>query len=85
VKDKDGKVVPGIIHAGKTGNVYVHNRDDYSLIRFSEAMVDQTGMWTLPTKEGSRMFPGANGGVEWPPMAVNPELGLTYAVNLHQP
>jgi alcohol dehydrogenase (cytochrome c) len=85
VKDKDGKVVPGILHAGKTGNVYVHNRDDCSLIRFSEAMVDQSGMWTLPTKEGARMFPGANGGVEWSVMAVNPELGLTYAVNLHQP
>ena len=39
VKDKDGKVVPGVIHAGKTGNVYVHNRNDCSLIRFSEAMV----------------------------------------------
>ena len=85
VKDKDGKVVPGVIHAGKTGNVYVHNRDDCSLIRFSEAMVDQTGMWTLPTAEGAPMLPGANGGVEWSVMAVNPELGLTYAVNLHQP
>jgi glucose dehydrogenase len=85
VKDKDGKVVPGVIHAGKTGNVYVHNRSDCSLIRFSEAMVDQTGMWTLPTKEGARMFPGANGGVEWSVMGVNPELGMTYAVNLHQP
>ena len=85
VKDKDGKVVPGVLHAGKTGNVYVHNRNDCSLIRFSEAMVDQTGMWTLPTKEGARMFPGANGGVEWSVMAVNPELGVTYAVNLHQP
>jgi PQQ-dependent dehydrogenase (methanol/ethanol family) len=85
VKDKDGNVVPGVIHAGKTGNVYVHKRDDCSLIRFSEAMVDQTGMWTLPTKEGARMFPGANGGVEWSVMAINPELGLTYAVNLHQP
>ena len=85
VKDKDGKVVPGVLHAGKTGNVYVHNRNDCSLIRFSEAMVDQTGMWTLPTKEGARMLPGANGGVEWSVMAVNPELGLTYAVNLHQP
>jgi len=85
VKDKDGKTVPGVIHAGKTGNVYVHNRDDCSLIRFSEAMVDQTGMWTLPTPEGAKMLPGANGGVEWSPMAVNPELGLSYAVNLHQP
>ena len=85
VKDKDGKTVPGVIHAGKTGNVYVHNRDDCSLIRFSEAMVDQTGMWTLPTAEGAPMLPGANGGVEWSVMAANPDLGLTYAVNLHQP
>ena len=85
VKDKDGKVVPGIIHGGKTGHVYVHNRDDCSLIRFSEAMVAQENMWVLPTKEGARMLPGANGGVEWSPMAVNPDLGLSYAVNLHQP
>ncbi|MEG6508650.1 PQQ-binding-like beta-propeller repeat protein [Methyloligella sp. 2.7D] len=85
VKNEDGETVPGVIHAGKTGNVYVHNRDDCSLIRFSEPMVDQTGMWTLPTPEGAKMLPGANGGVEWSPMAVNPDLGLTYAVNLHQP
>jgi PQQ-dependent dehydrogenase (methanol/ethanol family) len=85
VKDKDGKTVPGVIHGGKTGHVYVHNRKDCSLIRFSEAMVPQENMWVLPTKEGARMLPGANGGVEWSPMAVNPELGLTYAVNLHQP
>ena len=31
------------------------------------------------------MLPGANGGVEWSPMATNPSLGLTYAINLHQP
>lgn len=85
VKDKSGKVIPGVIHAGKTGFVYVHDRKDCSLIRYSEAMVPQENMWTLPTKEGARMLPGANGGVEWSPMAVNPELGLTYAINLHQP
>jgi alcohol dehydrogenase (cytochrome c) len=85
VRDKEGKVVPGVIHAGKTGHVYVHNRNDCSLIRFSEAMVPQENMWVLPTKDGARMLPGANGGVEWSPMAVNPHLGLTYAINLHQP
>src|SRR3984893_4827999 len=85
VKGKDGKTIPGVIHAGKTGHVYVHNRNDCSLIRFSEAMVPQENMWVLPTKEGARMLPGANGGVEWSPMAVNPQLGLAYAINLHQP
>ena len=85
VRDKDGKFVPGLIHAGKTGHVYVHNRNDCSLIRFSEAMVPQENMWVLPTPEGARMLPGANGGVEWSPMATNPQLGLAYAINLHQP
>jgi alcohol dehydrogenase (cytochrome c) len=85
VKSKDGKTVPGVLHAGKTGHVYVHDRDDCSLIRFSEAMVPQENMWVLPTKEGARMLPGANGGVEWSPMAVNEALSLSYAINLHQP
>ena len=84
-KDTDGNVVPAVIHGNKIGNVFVNSRKDCSLIRFSQPMVSQEGMWTLPTAEGARMLPGANGGVEWSPMAVNPELGLTYAVNLHQP
>ena len=84
-KDKDGNVVPAVIHGNKIGNVFVNSRKDCSLIRFSQPMVSQEGMWTLPTAEGARMLPGANGGVEWSVMAVNPELGLTYAVNLHQP
>jgi alcohol dehydrogenase (cytochrome c) len=85
VKDNEGKTVPGVIHAGKTGHVYVHNRNDCSLIRFSEAMVPQENMWVLPTKDGARMLPGANGGVEWSPMSTDPRLGLAYAINLHQP
>ena len=85
VRDKAGKVIPGVIHGGKTGHVYVHDRKDCSLIRFSDAMVAQENMWVLPTPEGARMLPGANGGVEWSPMTVNPNLGLTYAINLHQP
>jgi PQQ-dependent dehydrogenase (methanol/ethanol family) len=85
VKDKDGNMIPGVIHAGKTGNVYVHDRKDCSLIRFSQPMVSQEGMWTVPTPEGVRMLPGSGGGVNWSPMAVNPELELTYAVNMHLP
>ncbi len=85
VRDDDGEDVPGVLHGGKTGHVYVHDRDDCSLIRFSEAMVPQEDMWTLPTASGARMLPGANGGVEWSPMAVDPNQRLTYAINLHQP
>ena len=85
VQDKSGKMVPAVIHGGKTGHIYVHNRADGKLIRFSEAMIPQEDMWSLPTPDGKRMLPGANGGVEWSPMAVNPKLGMAYALNLHQP
>ena len=82
---KDGKRRKVAIHGGKTGHVYVHDRATGELIRHSEAMVPQENMWVLPTKGGARMLPGANGGVEWSPMAVNPEHRLAYAANLHQP
>jgi len=84
-KDKDGNVIPAVIHGGKTGHVYVHDRKDGKLIRFSEAMVPQEGVWTLPTAQGARMALGANGGVEWSPMAFSPKTNFAYAINLIQP
>jgi PQQ-dependent dehydrogenase (methanol/ethanol family) len=83
--DKDGKMVDVVIHGGKTGHIYVHERATGKLIRFSEAMIPQENMWVLPTPQGARMLPGANGGVEWSPMAFNPSTRLAYALNLHQP
>src|SRR5207253_6061404 len=84
-KDKDGKMVDVVIHGGKTGHVYVHERGTGKLIRFSEAMIPQENMWVLPTADGARMLPGANGGVEWSPMAFSPKHRMAYALNLHQP
>ena len=84
-RGKDGKMRKVAIHGGKTGHVYVHDRQTGELIRFSEAMIPQENMWVLPTKQGARMLPGANGGVEWNPMAVNPKTRMAYAANLHQP
>lgn len=84
-KGKDGKMVKVAIHGGKTGFVYVHDRATGELIRLSEPMVPIDGMWTLPTKEGAKMMLGANGGVEWSPMAINFETRLVYAANLLQP
>jgi glucose dehydrogenase len=89
--DKSGKMIPAVMHAGKTGYVYVHDRKDCSLIRFSEPMVDQKDRWTLPTPtapldpKSARMFPGANGGVEWSPLSTDPAHGMAFAINLHQP
>ena len=84
-KDKNGKMVKVAIHGGKTGFVYVHDRATGELIRLSEPMVPIDGMWTLPTKEGAKMMLGANGGVEWSPMAINPVSRMVFAANLLQP
>src|SRR2546430_5183076 len=78
-KDKDGKMVDVVIHGGKTGHVYVHERGTGKLIRFSEAMIPQENMWVLPTAQGARMLPGANGGGEGGPIAVNPQTPLPSA------
>ncbi len=57
VKDKSGKMVPAVMHGGKTGHIYVHNRETGALIRFSDAMIPQENMWVLPTANGARMLP----------------------------
>jgi alcohol dehydrogenase (cytochrome c) len=85
VKGKDGQTMPGVITGGKTGWVYVHNRETGELIRRSDAMIPQENLFTQPTEQGIRMLPGANGGVEWSPGSFNPNTRLVYYDNLHQP
>lgn len=84
-KGRDGKMRKVAVHGGKTGFVYIHDRETGELIRHSEAMVPQENVWVLPTAEGARMLPGANGGVEWNPKAINPKTRMVYVANLHQP
>lgn len=74
-----------IVHAGKTGWVYVLDAATGRLIRRTDAFVPQENMFAQPTAEGTRMLPGANGGQEWSPITVNPELQYAYTVGLHQP
>ena len=61
----------------------------FNLAKRLIAIIDQkfANDWNRPMWLGgaAAMSPGSYGGVVWSPMAVNPELGLTYAVNLHQP
>jgi len=75
-----------VVHAGKTGWVYVLDAATGALVRRSDAFVPQENMFALPTPApGTRMLPGANGGSEWSPIAVNPTLAFAYVVGLHQP
>lgn len=90
VKTASGQTVKGILHGNKLGYVMVHRADDCSLIRVSQPMISQTNRWVLPVETddpslGAPMLPGANGGVEWSPIAIDPDRKLAFAANLSQP
>jgi alcohol dehydrogenase (cytochrome c) len=74
-----------VVHAGKTGWVYVLDAATGKLVRKSDAFVPQENMFALPTPEGTRMLPGANGGAEWSPIAIDQSLGYAFVAALHQP
>ena len=74
-----------VVHAGKTGWVYVLDAATGKLVRRSDAFVPQENMFALPTPEGTRMLPGANGGSEWSPISIDPNLNYAYVAALHQP
>ena len=80
---KDG--TKAVAQAGKTAWVYVWNAATGKLIRRSEEFNRHEGYFSQPTAEGVRMLPGANGGSEWSPTAVNPKLGYMYVLGLEQP
>src|SRR5436853_215155 len=74
-----------VVEAGKTGFVYVLDAATGKLIRRSAPFVPQQNMYSQPTADGVFMLPGANGGEEWSPIAVHPDLAYAYTVALHQP
>ena len=74
-----------VVHAGKTAWVYVLDAATGKLVRRTENFTPQENMFALPTGEGTRMLPGANGGAEWSPIAVDPRLNYAFVAGLHQP
>jgi PQQ-dependent dehydrogenase (methanol/ethanol family) len=74
-----------VVHAGKTGWVYVLDAESGKLVRKSTNFVPHENIFALPTPEGTRMLPGANGGAEWSPIAIDPSLNYAFVAALHQP
>ena len=74
-----------VIHAGKTGWVYILDAATGERIRRSSAFVPQENIFALPSAAGTRMLPGANGGAEWSPISVDPGLQYAFVAGLHQP
>ncbi len=74
-----------VVHAGKTAWVYVLDAATGKLVRRTDNFTPQENMFGLPSAQGTRMLPGANGGSEWSPIAVDPRLNFAFVAGLHQP
>jgi alcohol dehydrogenase (cytochrome c) len=74
-----------VVHAGKTAWVYVLDAATGKLVRRTDNFTPQENMFALPTPQGTRMLPGANGGSEWSPIAIDPRLNYAFVSGLHQP
>jgi PQQ-dependent dehydrogenase (methanol/ethanol family) len=74
-----------VVHAGKTAWVYVLDAATGKLVRKTENFTPQENMFALPSAQGTRMLPGANGGAEWSPIAIDPRLNYAFVAGLHQP
>ena len=81
----NGKVIPAVGQAGKTGWFYIHNRNNGELILKSEAFVPQSNLFSKATFEGTIIYPGILGGSNWSPVSMNLDHHLVYVSGIHAP
>jgi PQQ-dependent dehydrogenase (methanol/ethanol family) len=82
---RNGETIPAAAEAGKVGWVFILDRRTGRLIRKSDPYVMMSkNMFSMPTREGVDMLPGANGGAEWSPPAYSPQTHYLYILAMDQ-
>lgn len=82
---KDGKKIPAVGQAGKTGWYYVNDRTTGALLMKSEAFVPQKNLFAKATKEGTVLYPGILGGSNWSPSALDDKNQTAFVAGIHAP
>lgn len=80
-----GKKVPAVGQAGKIGWYFVHHRLTGELLLKSDEFIEHKNMFARPTPEGVTIFPGALGGSNWSPSALNEKKQTAYVAGIHWP
>ncbi len=80
-----GKTIPAVGQASKTGWFYIHHRHTGALIRKSEAFVPQQNLFKKPSFEGTVIYPGILGGSNWSPASVDTQTQTAYVAAIHSP
>jgi glucose dehydrogenase len=74
-----------IVHAGKTGIMFVLDAKTGAFIRKSEIFVPHKNMWVAPTETPVTVTPGAGGGNSWSPISVDNQRKLGFVGAMHLP
>lgn len=82
---RDGKHIPAVGQAGKTGWFYVLNRETGQFLFKSEAFVPQQNLFQTPSREGTVIYPGVLGGSNWSPVSVDEKRRLVFVAGIHWP
>ena len=81
----NGATIPAAGEAGKVGWFFIVDRRTGQLIRKSDPYVAfSKNVFSMPTKTGVEMLPGANGGAEWSPPAWSPKTHFAYVLAMDQ-
>lgn len=83
--DYQGKKIPALGQAGKTGWFYVLDRRTGELLFKSEPFVPQSNLFAQPTEDGTTISPAILGGVGWSPVAIDPVKQHVFIPAIHQP
>ena len=81
----DGKKIAAVGQASKVGWYYVHDRVTGRLLKKSDAFILQTNLFARPSPEGVVITPGAVGGVNWTPTALNSKTLTAFVPAIHWP
>jgi len=82
---RDGRTIPAVGQASKTGWFYVHDRETGELLLKSEPFVPQSNLFARATPKGTVLYPGILGGSNWSPTAMNETQQLVYVAGIHAP
>ena len=82
---REGKTIPAVGQASKTGWFYVHDRETGELLLKSEPFVPQSNLFVRATPEGTVLYPGILGGSNWSPSALSETQQLVYVAGIHAP
>ena len=82
---KEGKIIPAVGQASKTGWYYIHNRITGELITKTEPFVPQKNLFAKATTEGTVIYPGILGGANWGPTSLDEKNQIAFVSAIHAP